>query len=281
MKLLNIIPIFLFTTIILPVQAQFTKGGSTKNYEEYHYITDTIRTPVTITTTPKKERQTYFYFSPGLLVPLNGNFRRYPSEYSYIEDPYEGREGMGGSVGFRFSLGGFHSLRKLNNKIHPLVNIGIGHDYSIGVHPYTWKAVNNFYATQVSYNPFVTVNASFVPMVSINPLWEGKNKLHIDFGYKIGFSVIAGGGHSYKYAYSSYPYGSTYYVERDDAGMGFLHGPTLRVRYKFVHLGLDAGFIKDNTQLAYRFMNTDLGQSGSFDSRVNLSSFTLSVGFNF
>lgn len=274
--------ITLFSALFLgavQTHAQFTEGGSTKSYEKYRYEVDTLVTQRTITTQLPQVRQTYFYFSVGIAAPLAKSFSQKADPTSSIPDSYGGRDGMGGKVGGSFSLGGFYSFKSLNNKLIPLIDVGLGQNHTLGIHSYNWKNVNSFYASDVSYKPFVSFSSSLAPTVVINPLWKTNTKLHIDIGYKLGAAVVFGGGQ----AYDDYDY--AYLIERDNfTKPHFMHGPTVRVRYSILVVGLDFNFMKDNTDDAYYFSRTDeFGDytTSYFDSRTNLSNFSFHVGLAF
>lgn len=262
-------------------RAQFTEGGSTKSYEKYRYEVDTVVTQRTITNTTQlpQGRQTYFYFSLGLAAPLSSSFSKKADPNSSIPDSYGGLDGMGGTLGGSFSLGGFYAFKSLNNKLIPLIDVGLGQNHTLGIHAYNWRNVNSFYEDEVTYHPFLSFSSSLAPTVIINPLWKTGRKLHIDVGYKLGAAVVFGGGQEYD------DYDFTYRIERDNfTKPHFMHGPTIRVRYSALLVGLDFNFMKDNTDDAY-YMSSDDGSGGYstsyFDSRTNLSNFAFHVGVAF
>lgn len=272
------IPLILILSSVVKLEAQFTEGGSTKSYEKYRYKVDTIVTSRTITNSSSlpQRRQAYFYFSVGVLAPLASSFTAEPDPNSTLQDSYTGQDGMGGSTGGSFSIGGFYAFKKLNNKLIPLIDVGIGQNHTLGIHPYNWKSVNSFYESDVKFRPFLSFNSTIAPMAVINPLWKGKNKLHIDVGYKLGVGVVFGGGQVYT------PYGYTYDIYRSDAGIvkpHFTHGPTIRVRYSVLMVGFEFNFLKDKTIDAYEY-NID-SNSGTFDSNTNLNNFTFNLGVAF
>lgn len=279
----NISLIFLAAPFLglLPAHAQFTEGGSTKSYEKYRYSVDTIVTARTITNTTQlpQGRQSYFYFSVGLAAPLSTTFSQKADPNSSISDSYGGRDGMGGKIGGSFSLGGFYAFKSLNNKLIPLLDLGLAQNHTLGIHAYNWKNVNSFYSNDVKYNPFISFGSTLAPTVVINPLWKTGGKLHIDVGYKLGAAVVFGGGQEYD------GYDFTYLIERENfTKPHFLHGPSIRVRYSLLFVGLDFNFMKDNTDDAYYLSSTDdFGNYNTsyFDSRTNLSNFSFHVGLAF
>ena len=259
--------------------AQFTEGGSVKNYEKYRYKVNK-RTITKSTNGLPQRRQSYFYFSVGVLAPLSAVFRADASPTSSISETYASEnisDGMGGKTGGAFSFGGFYAFKRLNNKLTPLIDLGMGQNHTLSIHSYDWKNVNSFYRNDVSYRPFVSFASTIAPMVVINPLWKGKNKLHIDVGYKLGAAVIFGGG---QYGTSS----ASYEITRSEfLAPRFVHGPSFRVRYSALLVGLDFSFLKENTTDAFDYYYSDGVNyiNSTFDSGVNLSNFTFNVGVAF
>ncbi len=283
--------LFLFSGMSLSsAYGQFTKGGSTKNYDMYRkeIIYDTIKTPIY----PPEVKQGYTYFSVGLLNPIDEKFKEIPDGNTSWLDTYKGYDGMGGKLGMSIGFGGFAPFKALNNKIHPIVDIGLGINTNFDLMPFNWKEMKNTSQSVLAifkegdYTPFMDYQFSLAPMVALNPLWKQKknNKLHVDIGYNLGYALVFGGGLRVGRSYSD---GFEYTITRDKLSNRFIHGPSFRIRYGALMLGFDVAFLNEYKTSAFKieletYENyTSNTVTDYIDSRVKLNRFVFSIGVAF
>lgn len=256
--------------------AQHTKGGSKKSYDKYRYTTEMQVTQREVkNNTYNNYRQSYFYMSVGPGLALSETFTSMPTINSSISSSYDGTDGMGGKkLGGSFSIGGLYAFKKLNDKLHPIIDIGLTQNHTLTLHPYSWSnLIGTQWESEVKTRDIFTFATSFAPTVTINPLYKGKNKLHIDVGYKLGASLFFGGGQENTF--------TDYKVERNEFTTPvFYHGPSVRLRYSALFVGLDFCIQTDDTPGAY-FVRYPSGATDDYYSSLNLSNFAFHLGFAF
>jgi hypothetical protein len=105
--------------------SQNTLGGSEKNYNDYHLLTDTIYTKVKIPT--EKFKFSYFSIGPSF---ANGTGKSLPSDFwtKWEQNgnwgyPFETGE-IGLKTGFNFALGSFKGIDMVNKNLITDIDIG-------------------------------------------------------------------------------------------------------------------------------------------------------------
>lgn len=165
------------------LNAQYTKGGSEKNYNQYHLTYDTI-----VTTTKVKipfDKYHFQYLSFGYALPI-GDAKNLPSNYwsknqiDYnLYYPVEtGKIGL--KKGFYFSTGGFKGLDFINKNLITSIDIGLEQNFDVYLSKADWS--------ELKQSIPITFNNTFKDLYS-NVL-SSKMGSFYKFGYGIGPAIV-------------------------------------------------------------------------------------------
>lgn len=232
-RILIIISI-LFTSTSVNINAQFTKGGTYKNYEKYHVAYDTIKTVRTVATSGgQMEKVGYFFINVGPSIPISRPFTQTPAPVGSYDVDYAGYGGLAGSTGVDIGFGGMYGIPAINKHLIPQIDLAVYQSFNFTYLPWTYSSIGGVY-TDFDYNGFMAISTCIAPAVIFNPIVG--TDLHIDVAYRLGLGTTFGGGFE--------DYGSSI-VERDEIGFTFYHGPTINFRYSFLLVGLELAFLGD------------------------------------
>jgi hypothetical protein len=260
-RLLILIAI-IFTGSSVQINAQFTKGGTYKNYEKYHVTYDTIKTVRTVATTGgQMEKVGYFFFNVGPAIPISKPFTRDPEPFGLIDADYGGYGGLGGSTGVDIGIGGVYGIPAINKHLVRQIDLAVYQSANFTYLPWTYASLgapNDGY----DYNGFMAISTCVGPAIIINPVIG--TDFHIDFAYRLGLGVTFGGG---------FEDSGSSLVERDEIGYTFYHGPTLNFRYSILLVGMELSLLGD-------YGTTYISGSGSYymQCAVPLNNFAIKVG---
>lgn len=258
-NLLILVALSLFS---LPILAQFTKGGSEKNYERYRMSKDSI---VTIEKIPINtvSKTTYTGFWIGLSSPLDDLSKTDPS-FSTVYNtgslfaPYSTGE-MGLKSGINLAFNGIAALNSINKNLIRNIDLGLTYSYFFSTVGFDFKQIvsdsngfyQNFYNTEAKYTPFLIFGIGLGPSITIIPN-PTKPSLLIDLYARGNLTFIGGGTFSGRYTYPS----GTYYdisTEREELSMIFSQtfGATLRLDKIAFFLEANLGMTNDKMDAQY------------------------------
>lgn len=260
----NLLILLTTSTLMANGFAQFTQGGTYKNYEKYHIQYDTIVTERTYTETNTMGTAGYFFINIGPAIPF-GPFANRPTTSTSFSQDYNGAGGLGGSTGFDIGIGGVEGIRGINKHLIPLIDLGVYNAANFTYLPWSYDDIG--FPSDQEYEAFMAINFSVGPALMLNPI---KNvDFHIDLIYKIGLGATFGGGMTNPNYYFD--------IERTDVGLSFYHGPNLYLRYSFLMVGFELNLLNDYGYFSFY----DGANSTYWSSSVALNSFSVKVGATF
>jgi hypothetical protein len=122
-------------------KAQFTKGGSEKNYDNYHLVYDTITTTEKISIPFQNYRFTYLSIAPAFPVgkgnDLPSNFWDKWNTNGNWNYPFESGE-IGLKTGFNFKFGRFKGIDFINKELIPELELGIEQNLAFSTMKLDW-----------------------------------------------------------------------------------------------------------------------------------------------
>jgi hypothetical protein len=266
MKKLFVILIILLGFTVAKINAQFTKGGTYKNYEKYHVTYDTIKTNRTVTSQGGgMQKVGYMFVNIGPAVPLSKTFMATPTtSTSYYQD-FNGMGGLGGSVGFDGAIGGFYGIPGINKHLIPQIDLAVYQSLNFSYLSWSYENLGSPYSSY-DYTGFMALSTCIGPAIVFNPVKD--LDLHVDVIYRVGVGMTFGGDME--------DYGSSI-LSRDELGATFYHGPIVHFRYSFLLVGFEFSFLGD-----YGSMRDDSTPSSAyFYNSVPLNNFAFKIGSAF
>jgi hypothetical protein len=129
----------------------------------------------------------------------------------------------------------------------------------------------------VEYTAFQPIDLTASPGFVLN----ARENLKFEFTYKLGLGFVLGGDQEWKDDYGD----TRYWIEKQSAlKIGFVHGPSIRLRYKSVWVGAEFYFQRNKGEDLFRYYPDyyyDSYNYDDFDANVNLSNISLTLGYNF
>jgi hypothetical protein len=209
MKIFLSLVIIMFT---LSSYAQWTKGGSTKNYEKYSMRLDSVR-KVKTTQIPVKNTSTN-YFGIGILRPTSDQFNTVATPNQIFSS--QGFAGgffqtgnMGGATGFNVELGGIQQFKNKNLTTY----LDLGANWEVSYSAIRWKLPSNYssdpsfgvlyqnYLEALGGGTFHNVVTRFGLNLTINPQPQ-EDMVRADIFFRGGVGFVFGGAPSNLSVYS-------------------------------------------------------------------------------
>lgn len=267
MKTKNTITILvLFLCFAIPMNAQFTKGGTYKNYEKYHVTYDTIKTNRTVTgSAGGMQKVGYMFINIGPAIPLAKPFTGTPTTSTSFYQDFNGMGALGGSVGVDGAIGGFYGIPGINKHLIPQIDLAVYQSLNFTYLPYSYESLGGLYS-ESDYTGFMALSTCIGPAVVLNPVKDVD--LHIDVIYRVGLGMTFGG--DMEWSGSSILY-------RDEFGVSFYHGPVIHFRYSALLVGFEFSFLGDYGSMT----DNSTSPSSYFYNSTPLNNFAFKVGAAF
>lgn len=275
----NSIILLLLSVMTLPVMAQFTKGGSEKNYERYRTNMDSI---VTIEKIPVNavSKTAYSAFTLGFSSPLDDLSKEDPAFldfwYGSLYSPYYSGN-MGLKTGFNAAINGIAPFNSINKNLIRNIDLGLSYSYFFSTVGFDFKSIvadsngftQNFFNNEASYVPFLVFGIGLGPSVTIisNPK---KPSVLVDLYARANITFVGGGTFSGRY---TYPSGTYFELETEREDLSVIFSQTLGFTLRTDKIGL---FLEANLGITNDKMETEY--TGTFrtnSSQVNGSSETI------
>lgn len=200
MKVLSTICLLLVSVNLL---SQWTKGGSTKNYEKYSVKLDSVKRVEQIQIPVKNT--SYTYMGIGLLNPSSDEFNTIasPIQIAYGEGFLGGlfsSGNMGGTMGFSAEIGGIQQFK--NRNLTPYLDLGGTYDISYSAirwkFPSTYETDPTFnqlyhtYVSSVKGGTFHNLAYRLGLNLTINPKPK-EDLVRADIFFRAGVGFVFGG----------------------------------------------------------------------------------------
>lgn len=168
----------LFMSSGLTAFAQYTQGGSKKNYERYHVTYDSV---VNETKVPIEGFTNHVCYDFAYVSPTNDWSKQQMTQSEYSGNPYYAAPFATGKVGltrgFSFGISGISPLNSVNKNLIPNVDIGLAIKAGYTGIAYNWKNIYtdpSFYFYDLfnddpSYGIFSMAHFGIGPSVSYIP----------------------------------------------------------------------------------------------------------------
>jgi len=247
------------------VVAQYTKGGSEKNYDRFNVSYDSIVTEKKIPIQGVNSGYVGFTFS--YLKTSDAYSKSQMTQAEYASSPNFAAPISTGKMGLKngFNIGlNFQSpLKGINKNLIPQIDIGLNTKFSGSLIKYDWKQI---YTDQslvgyelfntATYKPITIISAGIGPSITFihNPK---KPDFFVDAFLRFNVNAVFGGGLEAKYT-SDYNYDLS--ITRDDACISF--SPTIGLNFRIKHIML---FVEKNFGISDQTKNNDKSFSESFE----------------
>ena len=228
---------------------------------------------------PRNGDDFYNAIKVGMIIP-QGLFAQHVSDpggnnYSKLDLPFKGKDGLGAITGYNFQYEGFSSIGRAHERLAATTHFGFQYGFEFGYVPLNWNNVNwGVYNMNVGTSPFIYTGFRFGPGFYFNPTKDMGIGLYATCD---AYFIVPGS------AYATYNYTdpsgnntiTAYYVQDSSVVHASINASAgLNIYYKAFIIGIEYSWVHTKYNASVTENNAETSTTGNITTPTSYFSFS-------